>query len=150
MEAKTETEEEDHFGQVRSGSVFITSQVGSLNSDIEEVNDYSFRGQNEWTPAGQTRSWDFLLDWVPQTHVELWGELKMVMLGTYQQVARNNPTGEASVYGLLLHLVQSSCQAVPGKFCRVGIFRSAPGITFLKENGLKLENEGKPYMIEII
>lgn len=150
VEAKTETERGNQFGQVQSGSVFITSQVGSLNSDIEEVTYFFPRGLNEWTPAGQTKSWEFRLDWVPQTNVEPWGELKMVMLGTYQQVAKNNPTGEASVYGLLLHPFQSSHHAIPGKFYRVGTFRSAPGVTFLEENGLKFENNGGPYMIEII
>lgn len=150
VEAKTETEGGNQFGQVQSGSVFITSQVGGLNSDIEEVEDFVIRSENKWKPAGQTKSWGFGLDWVPQTNVEPWGELKMVMLGTYHQVAKHNPTGEASVYGLLLHPFQSSHHAIPGKFYRVGTFRSAPGVTFLEENGLKFENNGEPYMIEII
>lgn len=119
LRASTILRGENQFGEVQAGILQSTALTADFSGNlVRKETENWVRWYQPWYVAGSDRpAWEFMLDWDPREGIVSLNQVKMVLIGT----GKNRNRGTVVDFGILLHEAGS---AHPGKFVRIGIFRS--------------------------
>jgi hypothetical protein len=133
ISAYTQVDGENPFGRVVAGALFNESKIALLRSDLKRNSDPTLRRYaRPWVATSAIMDgWSFYLDWNPSDDIQPCGKRKMILIGSINWGGSNG----RRVYRLLVHEVGS---LKPGEFCRVGLFKSSPGMDLTAEFGLDI------------